>query len=167
MVGIKPVADVFLNVKSAWENRKLGTLFGFLGKQIAARLTVPDVPVRARTLRVLAKTLARSVRAFSLAVQKMLMKHRENILFRQYVQERLADAACELYASSCVLSRLDALLTSGNGNLAEARRDEQVGRYYLQLSERRLRGCLASLRDNDDSQTTATADAVLGERGAV
>jgi acyl-CoA dehydrogenase family member 9 len=161
MVGIKPVADVFLNVKSAWEKRKFGTLFGFLGKQIAARLTVPDVPVRARTLRAPAKNLARSVRAFSLAVQKMLMKHRENILFRQYVQERLADAACELYASSCVLSRLDALLASGNGNPAEARRDEQVGRYYLQLSERRIRQCLAALRDNDDPQTTATADAVL------
>jgi alkylation response protein AidB-like acyl-CoA dehydrogenase len=162
MVGIKPVADVFLNVKSAWEKRKFGTLFGFLGKQIAARLTVPDVPVRARSLRAPARTLARSVRAFSLAVQKILMKHRENILFRQYVQERLADAACELYASSCVLSRLDTLLTSGNGNPTEARRDEQVGRYYLQLSERRIRQCLASLRDNDDGQTTTTADAVLG-----
>ena len=48
MVGIKPVADVFLGVKNAWEQKKFGTLFGFLGKQIAARLTVPDVPVRAQ-----------------------------------------------------------------------------------------------------------------------
>jgi alkylation response protein AidB-like acyl-CoA dehydrogenase len=162
MVGIKPVADVFLNVKSAWENRKFGTLFGFLGKQIAARLTVPDVPVRSSRLRESAKALGRSVRDFSLALQKMLMKHRENILFRQYVQERLADAACELYASSCVLSRLDSLLTTGNGNPLEVRRDEQVGKYYLQFSDRRIRQCLAALRDNDDPQTTAAADAVLG-----
>ena len=165
MVGIKPVADVFLNVKSAWEHRKFGTLFGFLGKQIAARLTVPDVPVRSRRLRDQARALGRRVRDFSLAVQKMLMKHRESILFRQLVQERLADAACELYASSCVLSRLDALLTASNGNPLEVRRDEQVGRYYLQYSDRRIRQCLAALRDNDDSQTIAAADAVLGERG--
>jgi len=161
MVGIKPVADVFLGVKSAWEQKKFGTLFGFLGKQLAARLTVPDVPVRARKLRDAAKALGRRVRDFSLAVQKMLMKHRENILFRQYVQERIADAACELYASSCVLSRLDALLATGNGNAAEVNANVQVGRYYLQFSDRRIRQCLAGLRDNDDGPTTATADAIL------
>jgi len=101
------------------------------------------------------------VRDFGLAVQKMLMKHRENILFRQYVQERLADAASELYASSCTLARLDHLLTVGNGSPEEARRDAQVGRYFLTLSDRRIHQCLAALRANDDEQTTATADAVL------
>ena len=161
MVGIKPVADVFLGVKSAWEQRKFGTLFGFLGKQIAARLTVPDVPVKSRRLRDAAKLLGRRVRDFSLAVQKMLMKHREGILFRQYVQERLADAACEVYASACTLSRLDHLLTAGNGNPDEVQRDAKVGRYFLRLSDRRVRQCLAALRDNDDEHTTATADAVL------
>jgi alkylation response protein AidB-like acyl-CoA dehydrogenase len=161
MVGMKPVADVFLGVKSAWEQRSFGKLFGFLGQQIAARLTVPDVPVRARRLRDAAKVLGRRVRDFSLAVQKMLIKHRESILFRQYVQERLADAACELYASACTLSRLDHLMTAGNGNAEEIKRDTTVGRYFLRLSDRRVRQCLASLKDNDDEQTTAAADAVL------
>jgi len=44
----------------------------------------------------------------------MLRKYREAILERQYVQERIADAACDLYASSCTLSRLDSLLAGGN-----------------------------------------------------
>jgi alkylation response protein AidB-like acyl-CoA dehydrogenase len=161
MVGIKPVADVFLGVKSAWENRRFGKLFGFLGKQIAFRFTTPDVPVRSRQLRDEARRLGRRVRDFGLAVQKMLMKHRENILFRQYVQERLADAACELYASSCTLARLDHLLTVGNGNPEEVRRDAQMGRYFLTLSDRRNQQCLAALHANDDEQTTATADALL------
>ncbi len=67
------------------------------------------------------------------------MKHREAILFRQYVQERLADAACELYASSCTLARLDHLLTVGNGNPDEAARDVTAGRYYLRCANRRIR----------------------------
>ena len=73
----------------------------------------------------------------------------------------MADAACELYASSCTLSRLDSLLTMGNGNPAEVARDVTVGRYFLTISDRRMRQCLAALSDNDDADTTATADAVL------
>jgi alkylation response protein AidB-like acyl-CoA dehydrogenase len=163
MVGIKPVADQFLSVKAALSHpiRDLNTLLTFGGKQLRARFTTPDVPVRNDSLRKEAHELGRRVRDFSLAVQSMLIKHREDILFRQYVQERLADAACELYASSCTLARLDRLLTVGNGNPAEVKRDEMAGRHFLYLSDRRIRQSLAALTDNDDASTTATADAVL------
>ena len=121
MVGIKPVADQFLKVKDALSHpiTGIGTLLGFGGGQLEARWTTPDVPVQSRSLRPQAHELARRVRDFGVAVGRVLMKHREAILFRQYVQERLADAACELYASSCTLSRLDHLLTVGNGDAAE------------------------------------------------
>jgi alkylation response protein AidB-like acyl-CoA dehydrogenase len=163
MVGIKPVADQLLKVKSALSSpiRGFGTLLSFGGSQIKARFTRPDVPVRSRELSGPAHDLGGLVRDFSLAVQKMLMKHRESILFRQYVQERIADAACELYASSCTLSRLDSLLTNGNGNAAEVARDVKIGRYFLTISARRVRQCLAALSDNDDAETTPAADAVL------
>jgi alkylation response protein AidB-like acyl-CoA dehydrogenase len=164
MVGIKPVADQLLSVKSALSHplRDLGTLLSFGGKQIKAHFTTPEVGVRSPNLQDHARDLGGRVRDFSLAVQKMLMKHREAILFRQYVQERLADAACELYASSCTLSRLDHLLSVGNGNPEEVERDVIAGRYFLRISNRRIRQCLAALDHNDDSYTTATADAVLG-----
>jgi acyl-CoA dehydrogenase family protein 9 len=165
MVGIKPVADQFLSVKHALGHpiRDFGTLLSFGGKQLRARLTTPEVPVQAVVLREHASELARRIRDFSFAVQAMLVKHREDILFRQYVQERLADAACELYASSCTLARLDSLLTLGNGHAEEVARDAMAGRYFLRLSNRRIKQCLAALSDNDDKETTATADAVLAK----
>src|SRR5207253_2305907 len=52
----------------------------------------------------------------------------------QYLQERLSDAACDLYASSCTLARLDHLL--GNGG---EKRDLQAGRYFLVLANRRIK----------------------------
>jgi acyl-CoA dehydrogenase family member 9 len=165
MVGIKPVADTFLKVKDALISplRGFGTLLSFGGEQLQKRFTRPDVPVRSLRLREQARQLALRVREFGLAVQSALMRHREEILFRQYVQERLADAACELYASACALARLDALSsgTSTNGKAAEANRQIQAGKYYLKLADRRIRQCLATLTDNDDAETTATADAFL------
>jgi alkylation response protein AidB-like acyl-CoA dehydrogenase len=163
MVGMKPVADQLLNVKNSvnFSLKGVGTLLNFGGKQLKDRLTRPDVPVMSSQLEPHARELGARVRDFSLAVQSMLFKHREKILFKQYVQERLADAACELYASSCTLSRLDHLLTVGNGNPAEYARDVMAGKYFLTISNRRVKQCLAALKDNDDQQTTETADAVL------
>jgi alkylation response protein AidB-like acyl-CoA dehydrogenase len=164
VVGIKPVADQLLKVYNAAFNplKEFGTLLNFGGSQIAARLRVPEVPVRSNRLRPQARELGTRVRDFSLAVQAQIIKHKEGIIFRQYVQERIADAACELYAASCTLARLDSMLSSpANGNAAELERDTKIGLHYLQLANRRVRHCLAALQDNDDADTTTTADAVL------
>jgi alkylation response protein AidB-like acyl-CoA dehydrogenase len=166
MVGIKPVGESLLKVKEAAKNpfRGLGTLWDFSRQQLQSRVSTPDVPVKSSELRTQANELARRVRDFGHAVQSSLWQYRkkpEEFLFRQYIHERLADAACELYASSCTLSRLDHLLTAGNGDAAEVRRDVAAGRYFLKLSDRRIKQCLAALKDNDDADTTATADAAL------
>jgi alkylation response protein AidB-like acyl-CoA dehydrogenase len=171
MVGVKPVGEELLKVKEAAAHplRGLGTLVGFGGKQLRAWVwpTAPDVPVRSPELREPARALARRVGDFGRAVQATLFRHRKDpdaFLYRQYVQERLADAACELYASSCTLARLDHLLApGGNGNPAEVDRDVAAGRYFLRLSDRRVRQCLAALDDNDDPDTTRTADVVLAK----
>jgi alkylation response protein AidB-like acyl-CoA dehydrogenase len=164
MVGIKPLADHLMPVLTALKHplREIGTLLNFGAKHLRDRFTLADVPVRSASLRGPAHQLGRRVRDFHLAVLAMMRKYREALLFRQYVQERIADAACELYASACTLSRLDHLLTMSNGRRDEVERDVQVGRYYLKLSDRKVRQCLAALSDNDDAETTRTADAVLG-----
>jgi alkylation response protein AidB-like acyl-CoA dehydrogenase len=163
MVGIKPVADQLLNVKNSvnLSIKGVGTLLNFGGKQIKDRFIRPEVPVLNHVLASYAKDLGSRVREFGLAVQGVLFKYREKILFKQYVQERLADAACELYASSCTLSRLDHLLAVGNGNPAELARDVAAGKYFLTISSRRITQCLAALKDNDDEATTEAADAIL------
>jgi alkylation response protein AidB-like acyl-CoA dehydrogenase len=161
-VGIKPVVEP-VEKALASPVKGLGALLGFGASYVKSRLrlTTPDVPVQSHDLAGYARALGKQVRDFGLAVRRMLIRHRKQIIFRQYVQERLADAACELYASSCTLSRLDSLLQTGNGNPAEVARDVAAGRHFLRLSQRRVRQCLAALDDNDDADTTATADAVL------
>jgi acyl-CoA dehydrogenase family member 9 len=164
MVGMKPVIDQLLGVKSALTNPlKWGQLVSFGGKRLGAQLglTTPDVPVQAPELRPFAQNLGRRLREFGVAVQSVLMQHQEDIVDRQYVLERISDAAGELYASGCTLSRLERLLSESNGNLAELRREVLAGKYFLRLADRRVRQCLAALKDNDDEHTTATADAIL------
>jgi hypothetical protein len=160
----------------------IGTLWKFGRGQVAARLTAPDVPVRAASLQPEARSLSRQVRDFGLAVQSALLALRKKalknrsatdttseetliikeLLKSQLIQERLADASCELYAASCTLSRLDQLLSFSNGDREQLKRDEAAGRHYLRLASRRFRQCLAGMDDNDDESTVQAADAVMG-----
>jgi hypothetical protein len=139
-----------------------GTLWRFGKNQVAARLTTPDVPVQSAGLKSEARALGKRVRDFGLAVQTVLRHFREAVLERQYIQERIAWAACDLYASSCTLSRLDLLLSHGNHNPAEVEREVQAGRYFLKLANRRIQQHLLALWDNEDVETTKTANVFLG-----
>lgn len=163
LVGMRGVGEQLKGVLDAVYHplKERNTLWRFVRSQVETRLSVPEIPVRSSRLRTEAHDLARRVRDFGLAVQRVLAKYREAVLERQYVQERIADAACDLYAAGCSLSRLDHLLTQGNGNPAEVNRDVKAGRYFLRLADRRIQQNLAALWDNDDEQTTATADAAL------
>jgi alkylation response protein AidB-like acyl-CoA dehydrogenase len=163
LVGMRGVGEHLQGVLSAMKNplTTLGTLWRFGREQLAARFSRPEVPVRSESLKADANLLSKRVRDFGLAVQALLRQYREAILERQYQQERVAEAACELYASACTLSRLDHLLTHGNHNAAEAQRDVTTGRYFLKLANRRIQQNLAALKDNDDAEATRVANLTL------
>ena len=165
VVGSKAVGEGLLEVLDAAKSpiKGFSRLLRFGQEQISARVASPNVPVQSSELRPEAARLGRLVGDFGLAVQWVL-RHCGKIevfLTSQYLHERLADAACDLYAASCTLSRLDSLLTSTNGKPMFSHPDVIAGRHFLALAFRRIRQNLAALRDNDDASTTLTANAVL------
>ncbi len=179
VVGMRGVGEHLKGVLAALKHplKEFGTLWNFGRNHLAARFTSPEIPVQNPQLRKPARELSARVRDFGLAVIDTLkhfrskasessggsdeeLKIMEVVLKSQYMQERLADAACDLYASGCTLARLDHLMAHGNGH-ADAQREIQAGRYFLALANRRIRQNLAALWDNDDDATTQTADAWL------
>src|SRR5213594_2266349 len=73
--------------------------------RIGATIRVPDVPVQSEQLRGHARQLGRLIWRFNFAVNRALITYREPILDMQLVQQRIANAAMDLFASTCVLSR--------------------------------------------------------------
>src|SRR5262249_21215644 len=145
LVGMRGVGEKLKGVLEAMQSpwQQLGKLWSFGKSQIEARLTTPDIKVHnAASLQTETTELAKRVRDFGLAVQSVLTKYRENVLTKQYVQERIAAAACDLYASSCTLARLDSLLTAGS-HPAEVTPDVTAGRYFLALTNHRIQHNLA------------------------
>jgi hypothetical protein len=121
------------------------------------------VPVVSEALRPAACTLGYLIRRFYRAVLRALIRHREAILDRQYVQDRIAGAAMEVYASACVISRLDAELQQAESRLPEFGPRRAAADFFLVSSSRRIRRYLRDLRDNDDESRTAAADSALSQ----
>jgi len=135
----------------------LGALFKFASSRVVARFKTPEVPVKHPSLKEHASQLAQRVKDFGMAVESVLRKHQKLILERQYVQERIADAAIELYMSTCVLTRLDLMLSKTMVN----QHDVTTGKFYLRAANRRIKQRLDELWENDDAETTVAADSLL------
>jgi alkylation response protein AidB-like acyl-CoA dehydrogenase len=167
LVGMRGVGEELMGVLEALKRpfTRGGTLWKFGLDQMSARLSNPEVPVKSRQLAGEARALARSVREFGLQVSWALRNAGkvEVLIKDQLTQERVADAATDLYAASCSLARLDHLLTHGNGNPADTAREVAAGRCFVKLALRRVRNNLAALHDNDDASLRSAADAFLGK----
>jgi len=140
----------------------LRTIWQFGVGRLSAVIHAPEVPVRDPSLRPYADRLAGLIRRLGVDVDRVLIRYREEVLDRQYVQQRIAGAAAELYASACVLSRLDAELAQADSAGADRPRSYPVAELSLRRSLRRVRRWLAKLHENDDAAVTAAADAALG-----
>src|SRR6202171_5427862 len=130
--------------------------------RLGATVRVPDVPVQSSELRTQANQLGRLIWRFNFAVNRALIAYREPILDMQLVQERIAGAAMDLFASTCVLSRYDAELQVGRRNGDFVPPQDGAADLFLLQSFRRIRTFLAGLGDNDDEALLATAKSVLG-----
>ena len=129
--------------------------------RLGATIRVPDVPVRSEQLRADARQLGRLIWRFNVAVNRALITYREPILDMQLLQERIANAAMDLFASTCVLSRFDGEIQFGGRNGNAASPDHSAADLFLRQSFRRIRGFLAGLTDNDDKAVLAAAKSCL------
>ena len=172
IIGLYGMRDVGLELKGVLDALmnpfgNLGKLGGFASRRIGGLFEPHNVAVRSAALQDEAANLGKLIATFGSNVERLLRRYQESIFDRQYQLGRMADAAIELYVSSCVLNRLDRLLredhsgTDGHAHDAKRTRELKVGRYYLLTAARRVRRNLADLWDNDDDGTTHVANLVL------
>jgi alkylation response protein AidB-like acyl-CoA dehydrogenase len=159
LVGMRDIGEGFKTTLEGLKSpsRFVPTLWRFGRDRLVRLARTPTIAVASPTLRPYADELARRVARFAWAVERVLVKHREAILERQYVQERIADAAIALVTASCTLARLDRDLAAREATPS----DRAAAQLYLRMADRRFDQALRDLDHNDDRQTTEAAEAVL------
>ncbi len=163
LVGMRDVGLELEGVLNAFKNPlgQLTKIGNFTSRKLSSLLVSPSVPVRSVELEDDAMRLGRCVNLLGSNVEKLLRTYQKEIVDRQHLLARVADAATEIYVSACVLNRLDRILHHGENSSEQRRVDLATGRYFLKTAERRLRKSLKDLWNNDDEQTNQLADAVV------
>jgi alkylation response protein AidB-like acyl-CoA dehydrogenase len=156
--------EIYDTMLKPTRERGLGKAWTAGMNRLGATIRVPNVPVQSEQLRAHAGQLGRLIWRFNFAVNRALITYREPILDMQLVQERIAGAAMDLFASTCVLSRQDAEIQFARRNGDSAPRDQSAGDLFLRQSFRRIRRFLGGLTDNDDKALLATAKSYLAKR---
>ena len=164
LYGIREVAEGLKGTMEGLKtpSRLVPTLWRFGRDRLIRLASPPSVPVASPSLRPAADALARRVARFAWGVERAVVKHREAILERQYVQERISDAAIALVTAACTLARLDRALAGKTATELE----RASGQLYLRMANRKFDQALHDLDHNDDPQTTAAAEAALRVFGA-
>lgn len=168
LVGMRDVGLELKGVLDAISNplANLGRLGGFASRKLGSLLAAPTVPVRAAALTADGDRLGKLIGSFGAQVEKLLRVHQEGILEKQLLLGRVADAAIEIYVSSCVLRRLDHLASDPGTNEQQRIQATRVGHSYLVAAGRRARRALAELFDNDDDETIRGGELALSMHGA-
>src|ERR1700719_4242701 len=165
LVGMRGPGMEFKEIYDTMFNpsRGLGKAWTAGMNRLGAAVKVPSVPVKSESLKQPAAQLGRLIWRFNLSVNRALIKYREPVMDMQLIQERIAGAAMEMFASACVISRLDSELQGVAQNGASAPGGRRAAQLFLQQSFHRIRRFLAELTDNDDAELLATANSVLGK----
>ncbi|MGC4003263.1 MAG: acyl-CoA dehydrogenase [Pirellulales bacterium] len=165
-VALVGMRDVGLDLQGVLNSLKhplknWNRLTDFAGKRLESMFHAPEVQVRHAELLHEATELGRLIARFSSQIEKLLRTYREAVVDRQYQAGRIADSVIELYSSTCVLRRIDALLGLHADGTPERRRTLRTGRLALKISARRIERALNDLWDNDDEEFNAVADQEL------
>jgi alkylation response protein AidB-like acyl-CoA dehydrogenase len=164
LVGMRDVGMELEGVLNAIYNPvgNFTRLGRFAGRKLSSLLVNPAVTVRSSELEPDAAQLGRLIGSLGANVERLLRTYQKEVVDRQYQLGRIADAATEIYVSSCVVNRLDELVRRQHGDHEQQlRMDLETGRYYLTTAARRIRRAFADLWDNDDAATTKLANRLL------
>jgi acyl-CoA dehydrogenase family member 9 len=161
---LKGLRDDLLGGK--WSFGKVISGLGAGAKLAAPWLAhTPSVPVSHPVLAADAKTYVGLVKQLGTSLPHVFLKLKDEAVFvqAQLVHERLADIAIDLYATACVLSRLEAQLAKSGKPTTDPHADPAAGQAFLKMAFRRIKNNFDALEDNDDPAWLSAATTTLAK----
>merc|ERR1711935_1013261 len=97
-----------------------------------------------------AEMTVKAVDAFGKSIEKVLIKHGKNIIHEQFILNRLAAVAIDIYVTTCMLSRCTQSLNEG---LPSAMHEEMMTKAYANEANFRVAQNLGALRNPTHLET--------------
>ena len=142
----------------------LGAIGSYLAGRVQGTIDRPDFKRVHPALADEAELIADQVYDLGRSVERALRRHGKKIIERQYVQERLANAAIDLFMATAALSRATAELEAVGGDESKVEAELDCARVFVHAAYRRTRRYLRALRNNQDKRLDAIARRAVESR---
>lgn len=138
----------------------LGTIGGYLAGKVKAKLATPKFERVHPALEKESERVAKVVHELAQAVEGALMKHGAKILERQFVQERMADVAMDLYLCVAVLGRTTWEIQRA-GSVDAAAEPMTCAKLFLNDAVRRAHRNVQAIERNQDGRIKQVAERAM------
>ena len=161
LMGLQQPGEELKAVGKAFKNplQSIGAISSYITDRVKRTLTKSDFTKVHPLLEDEADLVATNIHALAMAVEKALIEHGKEIIERQMLQERMANAAIDIYLSTAVLSRVTSAIAKRGEEGALA--DLEAARVFIPMAMRRARRAIRALDRNQDARLSAMAKRAL------
>jgi acyl-CoA dehydrogenase family member 9 len=138
----------------------LGAIGSFLGGRVKRQLVKPVFAQAHAALKDEAEAIATVIHDLALGVEKLLIAHGKDVIEHQFQQERMANAAIDIYLATATLSRASWAIDKAGGT-EQAAADLDNARIFIPMAMRRARRNVRALDRNQDARLEALAERAL------
>lgn len=160
--GLQQPGERLKALGSAFKNplRSMGEISSYIAGRAKRAVRKPEFTKVHPALSKEADRVATLIHNLALAVERAIMKHGKKIIERQFIQERMADAAIGIYMSTAVLSRTTWEIERA-GSVDAAKAEMDCAQLFLADRYRQVRRSIRRISRNQDDRMRAVAERVL------
>jgi len=163
LMGLQEAGEKLQAIGKAFKDplHSIGVIATYVAGRAKRQVIKPKLERAHESLRREADMVEDVAHDLGLAVEQLVIKHGKGIIEKQFLQERLANAAIDVYHAMAVLSRATAALERAGGDEAQAAADLDCARIFVPMAMRRARRSVRALGRNQDARLKAVAERAL------
>ena len=161
LMGLQQPGEELKAVGKAFKDplNSIGAISSYLTGRVKRTLTKPEFKQVHELLADEADMVADNIHGLALAVEKALIEHGKAIIDRQMLQERMANAAIDIYLATAVLSR--ATLAIQKHGVEASQADLDAAHLFISMAMRRTRRAIRAIERNADERMRNVAQRAL------
>ncbi|HEY8175254.1 MAG TPA: acyl-CoA dehydrogenase family protein [Gemmatimonadaceae bacterium] len=163
LMGLQEAGERLKTLGKAFKDplHSMGAIGSYLAGRAKRQVTKPKLERVHEALKREADMVEDVVHDLGLEVENLVIKHGKEIIEKQFLQERMANTAIDVYHAMAVLSRASAGLERAGEDTAQAASDIDCARIFVPMAMRRARRSVRALGRNQDARLKAIAERAL------
>ena len=163
LMGLQEAGERLKALGKAFKDplHSIGVIASYAAGRAKRQVTKPKLEMVHEALKKEGDMVEDVVHDLGLAVENLVIKHGKGIIEKQFLQERVANAAIDVFHAMATLSRATAALEAVGGDESKVASDMDCARIFVPMAMRRARRSVRALGRNQDARLKAMAERAL------